>query len=73
MLAGLEEALNMLKGKNLEVWAVDEGETFEPKETVLRITGPYKEFAILKPLYLGHSRVLLDGQQPLASKRSLWR
>ena len=53
MLAGLEEALNMLKGKNLEVWAVDEGETFEPKETVLRITGPYKEFAIFETPLLG--------------------
>lgn len=53
VLAGVEEALNMLKGKNVEVWAVDEGETFEPKDTIMRITGPYKEFAIFETPLLG--------------------
>lgn len=53
VLVGIEEVLNLLKDKDLEIWAVDEGETFEPKDTVLRITGRYKDFAIYETTMLG--------------------
>lgn len=53
MLAGVNEVLNLLKGRNLEIWAVDEGETFEPKDTIMRIKGKYKDFAIFETTLLG--------------------
>ncbi|GAB6109613.1 nicotinate phosphoribosyltransferase [Fusibacter bizertensis] len=53
MLAGVNEVINLLKGRNLEIWAVDEGETFEPKDTIMRIKGKYKDFAIFETTLLG--------------------
>ncbi|MGX8794599.1 nicotinate phosphoribosyltransferase [Fusibacter sp. JL298sf-3] len=53
VLAGMDECLNLLKGKNLKVWALEEGETFEKKDTVLRIEGAYKDFAIFETTLLG--------------------
>jgi len=53
ILVGIEEVKNLLAGKNLEIEAVDEGESFEPKDTVLRITGKYKDFAIYETTILG--------------------
>ncbi|OJV64483.1 MAG: nicotinate phosphoribosyltransferase [Clostridiales bacterium 38-18] len=53
MLAGVNEVINLLKGRNLEIWAVDEGERFEPKDTVMRIKGKYKDFAIFETTLLG--------------------
>lgn len=53
ILAGIEEVKELLKGKNIKMWAVDEGETFEPKDTVIRIEGPYNEFAIFETTILG--------------------
>lgn len=53
ILAGMEEVLNLLKDKNLEIWSVDEGESFIPKDTVLRIKGKYKDFAIFETTLLG--------------------
>jgi len=53
ILAGVEEVKNILKNKNLEIWAMDEGEPFEAKETLLRIKGPYNEFGIFETAILG--------------------
>ena len=53
ILAGMDEVLNLLKGKGLEIWALDEGETFEIKDTILRIKGKYKDFAIFETTLLG--------------------
>ena len=53
ILAGVEEVKNILKNKNLEIWAMEEGESFEAKETILRIKGPYDEFGILETAILG--------------------
>lgn len=53
MLAGVNEVLNLLKGRNLVIWAVEEGERFEPKDTVMRIKGKYKDFAIFETTLLG--------------------
>ncbi|MCT4594927.1 MAG: nicotinate phosphoribosyltransferase [Anaeromicrobium sp.] len=53
IFAGIEEVKAMLKGKDIEVWAVDEGESFEPKETLIRIKGPYSEFGVFETAMLG--------------------
>ncbi len=53
VFAGIKEVLELLKGKNLEVWAVDEGDTFDIKDTVVRIKGKYKDFGIFETTMLG--------------------
>lgn len=53
VFAGIQEVVNMLKDKNVEVWAVDEGESFAPKETLVRIQGPYNEFGVFETAILG--------------------
>ncbi len=53
VLAGLDEVKNILKGKEIEMWTLDEGDEFQPKETVIRIKGPYKEFAAFETVILG--------------------
>lgn len=53
ILAGMDEVLNLLKGKGLEIWALEEGESFDVKDTVLRIKGKYKDFAIFETTLLG--------------------
>lgn len=57
-LGGVDEAIAILKlcameWDELEVWALHDGDTIEPWETVLRIEGPYDAFAHLETLYLG--------------------
>ncbi len=53
IMAGMSEVLQLLKGKPLDVWAIEEGESFEVKDTVLRIKGKYKDFAIFETTLLG--------------------
>lgn len=53
IFAGIEEVKNILKDKDIEMWSLDEGEEFSPKDTVIRIKGPYKEFAIFETVILG--------------------
>lgn len=53
VFAGLPEVKSLLKDKNIEVWSLDEGDTFEPKETVMRIIGPYNEFGTYETVILG--------------------
>lgn len=53
IFAGINEAFNILKNKNLEIWALPEGISFESKDTVMRIIGPYKEFGIFETVILG--------------------
>ncbi len=53
ILAGIEEVKNILKGKDIEICALDEGEEFDLKETVIRIKGPYREFAAYETAILG--------------------
>ncbi len=53
VFVGIEEVKSMLANKKVEVWSIKEGETFEPKETLVRIKGPYKEFAIFETAMLG--------------------
>ncbi len=51
--AGISEALNILGDKPIKLWAVDEGESFEAMDTILRIEGPYSEFGIFETVVLG--------------------
>lgn len=53
ILVGIEEVKNILKDKNIEIWALDEGESFVEKETLVRIKGPYSEFGIYETIILG--------------------
>ena len=53
VICGVEEVLNLLKDKNVEIYALPEGETFEAKDTVMRIKGPYEEFGIYETVLLG--------------------
>ncbi len=53
VFVGIEEIKGMLKNKNIEMWSIQEGETFEAKETLVRIKGSYKEFAIFETAMLG--------------------
>ena len=53
ILAGVEEAFNLLQGKNLEVYALPEGENFESKEVIMTVRGCYSDFAIYETALLG--------------------
>src|SRR5437899_287977 len=57
-LGGIDEAIAILKlcaeqWRELEVFALYDGDPIEPWETVLLIEGPYDAFANLETLYLG--------------------
>lgn len=53
IFAGIDEVVNLLNDKNIEIWSLEEGDSFEPKETVMRIKGPYSEFGIYETVLLG--------------------
>ncbi|MDK2821408.1 MAG: nicotinate phosphoribosyltransferase [Clostridia bacterium] len=53
ILCGVNEVLELLKDKNVEIWSLSEGSLFEPKEVLLRIKGPYSEFGIFETSILG--------------------
>jgi len=54
---GMHEALTLLSKilpeDNREVWALSEGEPFQRKEVVLRITAPYQSYGAHETTYLG--------------------
>lgn len=53
VLAGVEECRLLLEGKGVEVWSLPEGATFEAKEVVMRIEGPYGRFGLYETALLG--------------------
>ncbi|MEB3846554.1 MAG: nicotinate phosphoribosyltransferase, partial [Desulfurococcales archaeon] len=53
VLAGLEEALAILRGKPVNVYAIPEGTIFYKKEPVMIIEGRYADFAELETAILG--------------------
>lgn len=53
VLAGVKEALNLFKHKDLEVFALEEGETFEKKEVIMTLRGAYEDFGIYETALLG--------------------
>jgi len=53
VLAGIEEAANLLEGLPVDVWAMDEGTLFGPHEPVLVVEGTYVEWAEYETALLG--------------------
>ncbi len=57
ILCGIEEVkallAEVLPEDNREVWALDEGETMEAKEVVLRITAPYQSYGVYETAMAG--------------------
>jgi len=53
IVAGIDESLYLLRNKNLQVWALPEGETMAVKEVVMRIRGRYSDFGIYETALLG--------------------
>lgn len=53
IFAGLEEALQLFLGRDVDVFAVPEGTLFHAEDTVLILEGPYLEFAVLETALLG--------------------
>lgn len=53
VFAGLEEALRLLEGREVDVYALPEGTLFKSEETVFIIEGRYLDFAVLETALLG--------------------
>ena len=57
ILCGMHEVHALLERVlpegNREVWSLSEGDTFERKEVVLRITAPYQSYGVYETAYLG--------------------
>lgn len=53
ILAGLDEALYLLEGLEVDVWSMSEGTIFHPFEPVLTIEGIYSQFAKYETALLG--------------------
>jgi nicotinate phosphoribosyltransferase len=58
LLCGIEEALSLLRkvlppDGDVEVWALEEGDSFREKEVVLRIKAPYVSFGLYETAILG--------------------
>ncbi|HSW36445.1 MAG TPA: nicotinate phosphoribosyltransferase [Candidatus Limnocylindrales bacterium] len=53
VLAGVDEALYLLRNKNLEIWTLTEGEVMDASEVVMRIKGKYRDFGVYETPLLG--------------------
>ena len=53
ILAGIEEAMGLLEGLDVQVWALPEGSVFYGGEPVLTIEGPYAAFGLHETALLG--------------------
>ncbi len=53
VFAGLEEAVKLLKGRRVDLYALPEGTVFQPEDTVLVLEGHYLDFAVLETALLG--------------------
>ncbi|AEB94711.1 nicotinate phosphoribosyltransferase [Metallosphaera cuprina] len=53
VFAGLEESLYLLEGKDVNVYAMDEGTIFREVEPVMVIEGNYMDFGVLETSILG--------------------
>lgn len=53
VVAGVEEVFNLLKSRDVSLWALPEGEEMERKEVVMRIKGPYDQFGVYETPLLG--------------------
>ncbi len=53
IIAGITEAMAILRDCPVEVWALQEGQAFSQKEVVMRIAGKYSDFGIYETALLG--------------------
>lgn len=53
VLCGVDEALALLEGRPVDADALSEGDRFEPKEPVVRLSGPYGAFGLFETALLG--------------------
>jgi len=57
ILCGIEEVKTLLEKvlpeDNRQLWALAEGESFQRKDVVLRITAPYQSYGVYETVYLG--------------------
>ncbi|MDS1030754.1 nicotinate phosphoribosyltransferase [Bacillota bacterium LX-D] len=53
VLAGVNEVLNLLQDKDVEIWSLPEGAAFSSKEVVMRIKGAYNQFGLYETVLLG--------------------
>ncbi len=53
VLGGVEEALRLLEGRNVDVVGMREGSVFGPEETVMSVAGHYLDFAVYETALLG--------------------
>jgi nicotinate phosphoribosyltransferase len=53
VLAGITETLALLQDCPVEIWALQEGQTFAAKEVVMRLKGRYCDFGIYETAILG--------------------
>jgi nicotinate phosphoribosyltransferase len=53
VFAGLPEVLHLLDFAGVRIEALQEGETFEPRDVLMRIHGPYSEFGMYETVFLG--------------------
>ncbi len=53
VFAGLEEVVRLLGDKGVQIDALPEGTPFGPKDTLMRITGPYGAFGMYETTLLG--------------------
>ena len=53
VFAGLEEALSILEGKPVNVWALPEGTVFKEYVPIMTIEGKYVDFGVLETALLG--------------------
>lgn len=53
VFAGLQEATSLLAEADVELWAMEEGESFAAKEVVMRISGSYDQFGLFETPLLG--------------------
>lgn len=53
VLAGIDEALHLLRNRDLEIWALTEGSKISAKEVVMRVKGRYRDFGVYETPLLG--------------------
>lgn len=53
ILAGVEEALHLLEGRNVDVYSMREGTLFRDRYPLMLIEGPYTQFAEVETALLG--------------------
>ena len=57
ILCGMDEVMSLLRRVlpegNREIWALEEGDPFQEKEVVLRITAPYRSFGLYETAICG--------------------